>query len=109
MAPSAEIPKKEGERSELRDFQKIYLFVEGSFCHAYEVSAWLYSRTASDSLKVRRQKSKSYSDGSFVIVGNPPEEKSFSKYAPKGSTMVQEGFLCFLMLINVIIEITKSV
>ena len=91
MATFAEIQKKESDRSELSDFQKIYLFSEGKFCHAYEVSAWLYSRTASDSLKVRRQKSKGFPDGSYVMVGHPSEEKSFSKYAPKDSSMVQEG------------------
>ena len=91
MAKFEDIQKKESERSELRDFQKIHLFVEGKFCHAYEVSAWLYSRTASDALKVRRQKTKNFPDGSYVIVGHPAEEKSFAKYAPKDSTIVRDG------------------
>ena len=65
--------------------------MEGKFCHAYEVSAWLYSRMASDALKVRRQKSKGFPDGSYVMVGHPAEKKSFAKYAPKDSSLVQEG------------------
>ena len=98
MAKFAEIIKKEGERSERSDFLKIYLHAEGKFLHAYDVSAWLYSCHSPETFKLRCQKSKQFPDGRYVVIGHPPTEESFAKYAPKGSTLTQEENLYILNL-----------
>lgn len=98
MAKFAEIIKKESERSELGDFLKIYLHAEGKFLHAYDVSAWLYSSHSPETFKLRCQKSKQFPDGRYVVIGHPPTEESFAKYAPKDSTLMQEEGLYILNL-----------
>lgn len=98
MAKFAEIIKKESERSERGDFLKIYLHVEGKFLHAYDVSAWLYSCHSPETFKLRCQKSKQFPDGRYVVIGHPPTEESFAKYAPKDSTLTQEEGLYILTL-----------
>lgn len=92
MAKFEEIVKRESERSELADWRQIYLYKEGKFCHAYDQSAWLYSRFAPVALNATRHKSKQFPDGSYVMVGHP--QTSLEKYQPKDSHLTEtEGMV----------------
>jgi len=83
MAKFEDIVRRESERSELGHFRQIYLYVEGKFCHAYDQSAWLYSRFAAVPLNATRHKSKQFPEGSYVMVGHP--QTSLQKYLPTDS------------------------
>lgn len=92
MAKFEEIVKRESERSELADWRQIYLYKEGKFCHAYDQSAWLYSRFAPVALNATQHKSKQFPDGSYIMVGHP--QTSLEKYQPKESHLTEtEGMM----------------
>ena len=87
MAKFEEIVKRESERSELAHWREIYLYAEGKFCHAYDQSAWLYSRFAPVALNATQHKSKQFPDGSYIMVGHP--QTSLEKYQPKDSHLTE--------------------
>lgn len=92
MARFEDIVKRESERSELAHWRQIYLYIEGKFCHAYDQSAWLYSRFAPVALNAIRHKSKQFPEGSYVMVGHP--QTSLEKYQPQDSQRTEaEGMV----------------
>jgi len=50
MARIKDIVEAERQRSDMAVCRVIHLYTEGTFCHAYEWSAWLWQRFVMESL-----------------------------------------------------------
>ena len=84
MARIKDIVETEMQRSDMAACRIIHLYVEGTFCHAYEWSAWLWQRFVRE-FKVTHRYVKCI-EQTIAFVGFPM--MSLEKRTPEGAQVV---------------------